>query len=96
MSGGGNLVWVGVLQVTGIRSGQGARMKKQEWRDEYGRLVREMMTKAEASDRYAKRDDPNRPERDQEFARVQEELMVAMHNLEEFWKKFHSGQVTLE
>ncbi|WP_395603721.1 hypothetical protein AB4P91_22415 [Pseudomonas sp. B21128] len=71
-------------------------MNKREWLDEYGRLVREMMTKAEASNRYAKHDDPNRPGRDEEFARVQEELMVAMHELEEFWRKFHSGQITLE
>lgn len=71
-------------------------MKEQEWRDQYGSLVREMMTKAQAADRYAKNDNPSRPGRDEEFARVQEELMVAMHNLEEFWRKLHTGQITLE
>ncbi|MGX1127352.1 hypothetical protein [Pseudomonas sp. HLS-6 TE3448] len=70
-------------------------MKDQEFLAEYGRLVCEVQAKAAAADRYAKHDDPNRAGRDEEFARVQEELMVAMHNLEEFWRKVHSGQIQL-
>lgn len=69
-------------------------MNNSEWQNEYGRLVRDMMAKAEVSDRYAKHDDPNRLGRDEEFAKIQEELMVAMHNLEEHWRKLFSGEIT--
>ncbi|MGE8045185.1 hypothetical protein [Pseudomonas alabamensis] len=69
-------------------------MNTSEWQSEYGRLVRDMMAKAEAADRYAKNGDHLLSARDEKFAKVQEELMVAMHNLEEHWKKLHSGQVT--
>jgi len=71
-------------------------MKTSEWQSEYGRLVRDMMEKAEASDRYAKNGDHFLSAHDEKFAKLQEELMVAMHNLEEHWKKLYSGQVTSE
>ncbi|WP_281690784.1 hypothetical protein [Pseudomonas sp. PARCl1] len=69
-------------------------MKSSEWHSEYSRLVRDMMGKAEAADRYAKTADHLRSAHDEKFANLQEELKVAMHNVEEHWRKLFSGQVT--
>lgn len=71
-------------------------MKMQEWLDEYRRLVADMMAKVARAESYGKTVNPERLEGDEQFAKIQDEVTVAARNLEELWKKLHSGSVTLD
>lgn len=71
-------------------------MKKQEWLEEYRRLAGDLMSKASKAESYAKNQDPDQLAGDSDFARLQDDVSAAGKSLEEFWKKFHSGQIKLD
>lgn len=71
-------------------------MTNEEFRREYERLVGKVNEKIKASNDFVEKDtDPTRPGRDEEFEALQSEVKIAVHELEELWRKVRTGEIKL-